>query len=79
MGGGPWDFSVSPSPFGLDFGTSALGLTISDLIAFSCKDAALQVPVYIQGVPKKSDLCLNAHKTPCANGLQTKVRRVWEN
>ena len=32
-GGGPWDFSVSPSPFGLyfgtlDFGTSALGLTI---------------------------------------------------
>ena len=31
--GGPWDFSVSPSPFGLifgtlDFGTSALGLTI---------------------------------------------------
>ena len=33
-GGGPWDFSVSPSPFGLDFGTldfgtSDLGLTIS--------------------------------------------------
>ena len=32
-GGGPWDFSVSPSPFGLDFGTldfgtSDLGLTI---------------------------------------------------
>ena len=31
-GGGPWDFSVSPSPFGLDFGTldfgtSDLGLT----------------------------------------------------
>ena len=31
--GGPWDFSVSPSPFGLDFGTLdfgtlALGLTI---------------------------------------------------
>ena len=31
--GGPWDFSVSPSPFGLDFGTldfgtSDLGLTI---------------------------------------------------
>ena len=31
--GGPWDFSVSLSPFGLDFGTldfgtSALGLTI---------------------------------------------------
>ena len=30
--GGPWDFSVSPSPFGLDFGTldfgtSDLGLT----------------------------------------------------
>ena len=33
MGGGggvgdPWDFSVSPSPFGLDFGTWDLGLTI---------------------------------------------------
>ena len=32
-GGGPWDFSVSPSPFvldfgTLDFGTSDLGLTI---------------------------------------------------
>ena len=26
-GGGPWDFSVSPSPFGLDFGTLALDLT----------------------------------------------------
>ena len=35
-GGGPCDFSVSPSPFGLDFGTldfgtSDLGLTILDL------------------------------------------------
>ena len=34
-GGGPCDFSVSPSPFGLDFGTldfgtSDLGLTIDD-------------------------------------------------
>ena len=33
-GGGPCDFSVSPSPFGLDFGTldfgtSDLGLTIT--------------------------------------------------
>ena len=27
-GGGPCDFSVSPSPFGLDFGTSDSGLTI---------------------------------------------------
>ena len=26
--GGPFDFSVSPSPFCLDFGTSDLGLTI---------------------------------------------------
>ena len=26
--GGPCDFSVSPSPFGLDFGTSDSGLTI---------------------------------------------------
>ena len=27
--GGPCDFSVSPSPFGLDFGTSDSGLTIT--------------------------------------------------
>ena len=27
-GGGPCDFGVSPSPFGLDFGTLDLGLTI---------------------------------------------------
>ena len=38
--GGPCDFSVSPSPFGLDFGTldfgtSDLGLTILDCL-FSC-------------------------------------------
>ena len=26
--GGPCDFSVSPSPFGLDFGTKDSGLTI---------------------------------------------------
>ena len=36
MGGGPCDFTVSPSPFGLDFGTldfgtSDLGLTISKI------------------------------------------------
>ena len=35
-GGGPCDFSVSPSPFGLnfgtlDFGTSDLGLTIVEI------------------------------------------------
>ena len=29
-GGGPCDFSVSPSPFGLDFGTLDLGLTTID-------------------------------------------------
>ena len=29
--GGPCDFSVSPSPFGLDFGTSDSGLTINVL------------------------------------------------
>ena len=29
LGVGPCDFSVSPSPVGLDFGTSDLGLTIS--------------------------------------------------
>ena len=44
-GGGPCDFSVSPSPFGLDFGTldfgtSDLGLTTleikSALSSFAC-------------------------------------------
>ena len=30
-GGGPWDFSVSPSPFGLDFGTLDLGTSDSGL------------------------------------------------
>ena len=29
--GGPWDFIVSPSPFGLDFGTLDLGLGTWDL------------------------------------------------
>ena len=29
VGGGPWDFSVSPSPFGLDFGTLDFGLILS--------------------------------------------------
>ena len=32
--GGPCDFSVSPSPFGLDFGTLDLGLTINALDNF---------------------------------------------
>ena len=30
-GGGPCDFCVSPSPFGLDFGTLDLGLKITFL------------------------------------------------
>ena len=30
-GGGPWDFSVSPSPFGLDFGTLDFGLGLDNL------------------------------------------------
>ena len=39
-GGGPLDFSVSPSPFGLDFGTldfgtSDLGLTIFYQVYFT--------------------------------------------
>ena len=29
--GGPCDFCVTPSPFGLDFGTSDSGLTIDNL------------------------------------------------
>ena len=30
-GGGPYDFSVSPSPFGLDFGTLVFGTSDSGL------------------------------------------------
>ena len=35
--GGPWDFSVSPSPFGLDFGTLdfRLGLDNNSILSFS--------------------------------------------
>ena len=33
-GGGPCDYCVSPSPFGLDFGTLDLGLTINALDNF---------------------------------------------
>ena len=36
-GGGPWDFSVSPSPFGLDFGTLDFGTSDSGLILHLCK------------------------------------------
>ena len=32
MGGGPCDFSVSPSPFGLDFATLDFGTSDSGLI-----------------------------------------------
>ena len=32
--GGPCDFSVSPSHFGLDFGTLDLGLTIKALLDY---------------------------------------------
>ena len=36
-GGGPCDFSVSPSPFGLDFGTLDFGTSDSGLtIGYSC-------------------------------------------
>ena len=33
-GCGPCDFSVSPNPFGLDFGTLDLGLTIKALFDY---------------------------------------------
>ena len=33
-GGGPCDFSVSPSPFGLDFGTLDFGTSDSGLTIF---------------------------------------------
>ena len=29
---GPWDFSVSASPFGLDFGTLDFGLALDNLV-----------------------------------------------
>ena len=30
--GGPWDFSVSPSSFGLDFGTLDFGLGLDNIL-----------------------------------------------
>ena len=38
VGGGPWDFSVSPSPFGLDFGTRDFGTLDSGLTAIDQQD-----------------------------------------
>ena len=35
VGGGPRDFSVSPSPFGLDFGTLDFGLGLDNNIVIS--------------------------------------------
>ena len=43
--GGLCDFSVSPSPFGLDFGTLDLGLTIHKL-----NDYFFMAPTVDQGV-----------------------------
>ena len=40
-GGGPCDFSVSPSPFGLDFGTLDFGLGLENY------QAQVQVPIHI--------------------------------
>ena len=37
-GGGPCDFSVSPSPFGLDFGTLDFGTLDSGLTIIICRD-----------------------------------------
>ena len=39
--GGPCDFSVSPSPFGLDFGTLDFGTSDSGLTIFLCKSLTL--------------------------------------
>ena len=33
-GGGPCDFSVSPSPFGLDFGTLDFGLGLDNSVTY---------------------------------------------
>ena len=41
-GGGPCDFSVSPSPFGLDFGTLDFGTSDLGLTIFSVKIAGGQ-------------------------------------
>ena len=35
-GGGPCDFSVSPSPFGLDFGLGLDNLQIFDYLCLNC-------------------------------------------
>ena len=48
-GGGPCDFSVSPSPFGLDFGTSDSGLTI--LCQNISSDILMSIPGYYHHRP----------------------------
>ena len=50
--GGPCDFSVSPSPFGLDFGTldfgtSDLGLTILEFFAPSTAQSVTLLSVFV--------------------------------
>ena len=53
-GGGPCDFSVSPSPFGLDFGTldfgtSDLGLTIQPKIKYHSIENIIDIGSKMKG------------------------------
>ena len=67
--GGPCDFCVSPSPFGLDFGTldfgtSDLGLTIVKNHPVYVCAGPVQKKVMLQGVSKiVCNSCSNVHIT----------------
>ena len=47
--GGLCDFSVSPSPFGLDFGT----------LDFGTSDLGLTIPIFLYSIPNTYNLVLN--------------------
>ena len=57
MGGGPCDFSVSPSPFGLDFGT----------LDFGTSDSGLTITVVM------FRLCMGTHFATCDHDAVHKI------
>ena len=48
--GGPCDYCVNPSPFGLDFGTLDLGLTIIESYFYFIYHSALHTPRAVESV-----------------------------
>ena len=60
--GGPCDFRVSPSPFGLDFGTLDFGLGLDNLSHFKnfisiFQGGLLGEPLKLPFLPDRTDIC----------------------